>query len=128
MKKILILGANNSQVQLIQAAKEEGYYVIVCDYTNDNPGIPLADKHYQVSYLDQKAVFSISKQEQIDGIIGNTDPAMTMVAYISEQMGLVGNKPESIDRFISKYAFRQLQEQVGIFQPYLLIHYQYLPE
>ena len=56
MKKILILGANNSQVQLIRAAKEEGYYVVVCDYADENPGIPLVDKHYQVSYLDQESV------------------------------------------------------------------------
>lgn len=117
MRKILILGGNNSQIQLIKAAKDEGYYVIVCDYTNDNPGLPLADKHYQVSYLDQEAVLSIARQEQIDGVIGNTDPAMPMVAYIAEQLGLVGNKPEIINRFISKTAFRQLQEQTGLYCP-----------
>ena len=71
MKKILILGANNSQVQLIQAAKKEGYYVVVCDYADDNPGLPLVDKHYQVSYLDQEEVLSIAKEEHIDGVIGN---------------------------------------------------------
>ena len=117
MKKILILGANSKQVQLIQAAKEEGYYVIVCDYTNDNPGIPLADQHYQVSYLDRDAVLSVARHEQIDGVIGNNDPAMPMVAYIADQLGLVGNKPESINQLISKAAFRQIQEQAGLYCP-----------
>lgn len=117
MKKLLILGANNSQVQLIQAAKAEGYYVIVCDYTDDNPGLPLADKHYQVSYLDQQTVLDIAKEERIDGVIGNTDPAMPMVAYIVEQLGLIGNQPESINKLVSKTAFRQLQEQVGLYCP-----------
>lgn len=117
MKKILILGANNSQVQLIRAAKEEGYYVIVCDYASDNPGIPLVDKHYQVSYLDQESVLSIARKEKTDGVIGNTDPAMPVVAYIAEQMGLVGNSPKSIGKFISKTAFRQFQEQAGLFCP-----------
>ena len=116
-KKLLVLGANNGQIQLIKAAKEEGYFVIACDYTNDNPGLPLVDKHYQVSYLDQDAVLSIAKQEQIDGVIGNTDPAMPMVAYIASQLGLVGNNPEFIEPFISKSAFRQLQEQVGLYCP-----------
>lgn len=116
-KKLLILGANKGQIQLIKAAKEEGYFVIACDYTNDNPGLPLVDKHYQVSYLDQDAVLSIAKQEQIDGVIGNTDPAMPMVAYIASQLGLVGNNPESIELFVSKSAFRQLQEQVGLYCP-----------
>ncbi len=117
MKKILILGANEKQIQLIKAAKEEGYYVIVCDYTSDNPGIPLADKHYQVSYLDQETVLSIAKEEKIDGVIGNNDPAMPMVAYISDRLGLVGNPPDTINRLISKASFRQLQEQVGLYCP-----------
>ena len=116
-KKLLILGANNGQIQLIKAAKEEGYFVIACDYTNDNPGLPFVDKHYQVSYLDKEAVLSIAKQEQIDGVIGNTDPAMPMVAYIASQLGLVGNNPESIEPFVSKSAFRKLQEQVGLYCP-----------
>ena len=117
MKKILILGANEKQIQLIKAAKEEGYYVIVCDYTSDNPGIPLADKHYQVSYLDQETVLSIAKEEKIDGVIGNNDPAMPMVAYISDRLGLPGNSPETIDKLISKSAFRQFQEQIGLYCP-----------
>ena len=116
-KKLLVLGANNGQIQLIKAAKEEGYYVIACDYTNDNPGLPLVDKHYQVSYLNQDAVLSIARQEHIDGVIGNTDPAMPMVAYIASQLGLVGNNPKSIEPFISKSAFRKLQEQVGLYCP-----------
>lgn len=116
-KKLLILGANNGQIQLIKAAKEEGYYVIACDYTNDNPGLPFVDKHYQVSYLDREAVLSIARQEQIDGVIGNTDPAMPMVAYIATQLDLIGNNPECIEPFISKSAFRELQEQVGLFCP-----------
>lgn len=116
-KKLLVLGANNGQVQLIKAAKKEGYYVIACDYTNNNPGLPFVDKHYQVSYLDQEAVLSIAKQENVDGVIGNTDPAMPMVAYIATQLGLVGNKPESIEPFVSKTAFRELQEEVGLYCP-----------
>lgn len=117
MKKILVLGANQKQIQLISAAKSVGYYVIVCDYTKDHPGIPLADKHYQISYLDKDAVLAVAQSEHIDGIIGNTDPAMMMVAYISEQLGLVGNKPGSIEQMLSKAQFRKLQEEVGLYCP-----------
>ena len=117
MKKLLVLGANQKQIQLISAAKSAGYYVIVCDYTKDHPGIPLADKHYQISYLDKDAVLAIAQSEHIDGIIGNTDPAMMMVAYISEQLGLVGNKPESIEQMLSKAQFRKLQKEAGLYCP-----------
>ena len=80
MKKLLILGANVKQVQLIQAAKEEGYYVIVCDYDDSRPGITLADKVFSVSYIDFETVLSVAKQEQIDGVLGNNDLAMPIVA------------------------------------------------
>lgn len=113
----MILGANDKQVQLIQAAKSEGYYVIACDFTNDHPGIPLADKHYQESYLEQERMLSIAKQEQIDGVIGNNDPAMPVVAYVAEQLGLVGNKKSSIEKLVSKSGFRELQEKAGIYCP-----------
>ena len=116
-KKILILGANDKQVQLIRAAKEEGYYVIVCDYDSNRPGVKIADKQYPVNYMDQEAVLSAAKQEQIDGVIGNNDPAMPIVAYVAEQLGLVGNKKSSIEKLVSKSSFRELQEKSGVYCP-----------
>ena len=117
MKKILILGANQEQLQLILAAKKEGYYVVVCDYVGDHPGVPFADKHYPVNYLDPETVLSVARQEKIDGVIGNSDPAMPIVAYVAEQLGLVGNPPESVDIFTSKNAFRVFQERIGLYCP-----------
>ena len=117
MKRILVLGANPEQVQLIQAAREEGYYTIVCDYAMDHPGVSLADKHYAVSYLDPEAVLTVAKQEKVDGVIGNSDPAMPIVAYVAEQLGLVGNSQESVEIFASKNAFREFQERIGLYCP-----------
>jgi biotin carboxylase len=116
-KKILILGANDKQVQLIRASKKQGYYVIVCDFDCSRPGVEFADIVYPVNYMDQKAVLSVAKQEQIDGVIGNNDPAMPIVAYVAEQLGLVGNKQSSIDSLVSKYGFREFQENAGVFCP-----------
>lgn len=41
MKKILILGAGNAQVDLIEYCKEKGYDVFGCSYSNTDKGIPL---------------------------------------------------------------------------------------
>ena len=116
-KKILILGGANAQVQLIQAAKELGYYVVLCDFTTTNPGIPLADKHYQVSTLDRDAVFEVAQIEKIDGVISNSEPAMRNVAFISQQFGLPGNSEESVCMLSSKNAFRKLQRKAGVYSP-----------
>ena len=117
MKKILVLGANINQVPLIKAAKAEGYHTIVCDYAADHPGVPLADKHYAVNYLDAEAVLNVAKQEEIDGVIGSSDPAMPIVAFVAEQLGLVGNPQASVDIFTSKNSFREFQERIGLYCP-----------
>ena len=76
MKKLLILGGAEAQVPLIQAAKKEEYYVVLCDWTTTNPGIKYADKHYQVNTLDRDAVIKVAIEEKIDGVISNSEPAM----------------------------------------------------
>ena len=117
MKKILILGAAKNQVPLILAAKAENYYVIVCDWTNDNPGLPYVDKHYRVSTMDRDAVMDVAIQEHIDGVISNSEPAMENVAYISEKLGLVGNSLNTLQILLSKDKFRSFQESIGIYAP-----------
>lgn len=117
MRKIMILGGNTAQVPLIKAAKREGYYVVLVDYTTTNPGIALVDKHYQVNFMDREKVLEIARQEQVEGVISNSEAAMTVVAYISEQLHLVGNTLESILNVTSKIAFRILQKKMGLYAP-----------
>ena len=38
MKKILLLGGSEQQVIAIKTAQKLGYYTILCDYLEDNPG------------------------------------------------------------------------------------------
>lgn len=117
MKKILILGGTRNQLPLIKAAKDEGYHVVVCDWTNDNPGLRYCDKHYQVSTLDREAVLKVATEEKIDGIISNSEPAMENVAYVANQLGLVGNPVSGIKILTSKDGFRTLQERIGLYAP-----------
>lgn len=115
--RILILGGNKLQLPLIEASHKEGYFVILVDYTTTNPGILLADKHYQVDFRDKKAVLEIAKKEAVQGVISNSDAAMPIVAYVSEKMGLVGNSEESILNLSSKEKFRKMQDKSGIYAP-----------
>lgn len=117
MRKILILGGNVAQIPLIQAAKREGYYVVLVDYTTTNPGIVLVDKHYQVNFMDREKVLEIGRNEQVQGVISNSEAAMTVVAYVSEQLNLVGNTLESVSKLSSKIGFRVLQREIGAFVP-----------
>ena len=117
MKKLLILGGAQAQVPLIQAAKKEGYYVVLCDWTTTNPGIKYADKHYQVSTLDREAVLKAAIEEKIDGVISNSEPAMLNVSYIAEKLHLRGNSVACLETMLSKDRFRSVQEKAGAYAP-----------
>ncbi len=116
-KTLLVLGGASRQAKLILAAREEGYRIVVCDWTDDNPGLKYADVHYKVSSLDREAVLDAAIKERIDGVVSNSEPAMPNVAYISEKLGLVGNSPDAVDILMSKGNFRDLQDRLGLYSP-----------
>ena len=97
MKKILILGGSKAQVPLIEAAKKAGYYTVLCDWTTTNPGIQLADKHYQVSTMDIQAVLEVAEKEAVNGVVSNSEPVMVNVAMVAEHLNLPGNPPQAIE-------------------------------
>lgn len=117
MLRIMILGGGSNQIPLIEASKDLGYYVILCDYDHHAAGIPLSDCFYQVSIIDPDAVLEVAVKERIDGIVGNTESAMHVVAYVSQKLNLVGNSQEAIEKLSSKKRFRQLQKECGLYSP-----------
>ena len=65
MKKILLLGGSAQQTVAIRAAKELGYFTIVCDYLPDNPGQYIADRFYGASTTDVEAIYEIARRESM---------------------------------------------------------------
>lgn len=117
MKKIVILGGGSNQIPLIKSAKELGYYVVLCDFRDNVEGIALSDVHYQINTLNYDEVADVCNKEHPDGIISNSEPAMPIVARISQAFGLIGNSEESISSLMSKNKFRALQKRVNCFSP-----------
>lgn len=87
--RILVLAGGYDQITFIKYLKKEGNYVILVDYFNNPPAKEVADMHYQVSTLDEKAVFELAQKEQVDYIFtACTDQALMTVASVSEKLGL----------------------------------------
>lgn len=116
-KKLMILGTGAAQLNLIKESLALGYTTIVCGMNPENEGAKIADKYYEVDYLDLKKIYKIAVDEKIDGIISNSEPAMINVAYVSQKLNLVGNSVESIETLSSKSKFRALQKKIGVFSP-----------
>lgn len=87
--KVLVLAGGFDQIALIEEFKSRGYTVYLADYFADPPAKEYADKHFQVSTLDEEAVYQIAKEEKADLITtACTDQALLTVAVVSERLGL----------------------------------------
>lgn len=118
MKKILLLGGSPQQVIAIETAKKLGYYTVLCDYLDDNPGQYAADKFYLVSTTDKDAILGVAEKENIDGILAYaSDPAAPTAAYVAEKLNLPGNPYESVDILCNKDKFRYFLKQNGFNVP-----------
>lgn len=118
MKKILLLGGSAQQLVAIQAAKDLGYYTVVCDYLPDNPGQHIADKYYGASTTDIEAIYKIARDEKVNGILAYaSDPAALPAAIVAERLGLPANPAKSVEVLGLKYPWRQFLRDNGFACP-----------
>ena len=118
MKKILLLGGSAQQIVAIETAKKLGYYTILCDFLEDNPGQYVADTFYLISTTDKEAVLEIAKNENIDGILAYaSDPAAPTAAYVAEKLGLPGSPFESVEILCNKDKFRKFLKENNFCTP-----------
>lgn len=118
IKKILLLGGSAQQIVAIETAKRLGYYTVLCDYLEDNPGQYHADKFYLVSTTDKDAVLTVAMKENIDGILAYaSDPAAPTAAYVAEKMSLPGNPYSSVEILCNKDLFRKFLKSNGFNTP-----------
>lgn len=118
-KKIMLLGGLRYLIPVIEAAHQQGYYVITCDYLPDNIAHKYSDEYCNVSILDKEAVLSVAQEKQIDGIMSfAVDPGVITAAYVQEQMGLPAFGPyESVCILQNKDRFRQFLTEHGFNVP-----------
>lgn len=116
-KRILILGAGEAQLNLVKASKDLGYYTIVCDTRDYMPAAKLADKLYKYDYRDKEKIYEIAKLENIDGVISNSEIAMSSVSYLVDMLNFPGNTSKSLNKIASKSEFRKMQLENKIFAP-----------
>ena len=118
MRKLAIIGANYLQLPLVKRAKEMGLYTICFAWEKGAVCKDIADKFYPISIVEKEPILDICRQEQIDGICTiASDVAAPTVAYVAEQMSLVGNSYECALRANDKYLMRNAFIGAGILCP-----------
>lgn len=114
-KKLAIIGASYLQQPLVEKAKGMGLYTICFAWADGAVCADVADKFYPISIVEKEKILAICKNEQIDGICTiASDVAAPTVAYVAENLGLVGNSYESACRANNKYEMRKVFMDAGV--------------
>ena len=106
-KRILFLGGSHFQTPAIIYAKQQGHYVVTCDYLPDNQGHKYADEYYNISTTDKEAVLQLAQRLTIDGVLTiASDPSAPTAAYVAGALNLPGNPYDAVCLLTRKDLFR----------------------
>lgn len=112
---VLILGANNLQLPLIEKANELGYKTLVVSPIIDEPGHAVATYSESCDVVDEEGVLNLAKKYDICGIITDqTDLPVRTMAYVANKLGLPGNDYEVARIFTDKYLMRERCKEIGV--------------
>lgn len=122
MKKLVIIGANDFQNQLILKAKSLGYQTHVFAWKDGAVGEKTADFFYPISIIEKDLILEECRRIKPDGICSiASDLATVTVNYVAEQLGLPCNKTIFTQMQTNKYAMRKALSEAGISCPKFLL-------
>lgn len=121
-KKLMLLGGLRYLLPVIEAAHNQGYYVITADYLPDNIAHKYSDEYCNVSIIDKEAVLEAARKLQIDGIMSFAcDPGVVAASYVQNKMGLPSFGPfESVEILQNKDKFRAFLKEHNFNVPWTL--------
>lgn len=121
MKKLVIIGANDFQDQLIIKAKELGYETHVFAWKDGAVGEKHADYFYPISITEKDKILEKCKEIKPDGICSiGSDLASITVNYVAEKLNLPGNPIKITEQCTNKFAMRKKLLEAGIKVPKFL--------
>lgn len=116
-RSILILGASEIHLPVIQECKRLGYCVLVADFDPGAPGLQIADVPLAISTHDVDAVLAAARAHSIDGILTTSDYPVRTVARVCRELGLHGLSEASAAICTDKFLQRNLLRSCGLICP-----------
>jgi len=117
-KTLLVLGAGQLQIPIIEEAKKKNIYTIVVSPDASEPGAQIADKFIKADVRDEQRILSFAKENKINGIVTDqTDLPVRTAAYVAESMGLFGIGYGTGCLFTDKTLMRKKCVELGLNVP-----------
>lgn len=117
MKSIMVLGAGQFQAPLIQFCKKQGHRVIAVDYNPKAEGFRFSDIALPISTIDKEKILEAARTHRIDAIVTTSDYPVRTVAYVCEQLNLVGLSSYAAKACTDKSLLREIMKREGIYTP-----------
>ena len=118
MRKLLVLGAGILQIPVIKKAKELGHYVIAADGDPNAVGLKYADKAVVANITSEETMLTISKKENINGVIHPcSEVSMHVMGRINDELKLCGISKDTATRATNKHLMRRAFEDYGASSP-----------
>ena len=115
MDKLLIVGASIGQVPLLMKAKRRGIHVTVVSIPGNYACFPLADDIIYADIFDRELVVAEAKKHGITAVISDQNDLMApTVAYVSEKLGIPGNRFETVMTYCNKNHFRDACDKADV--------------
>ncbi len=118
-RKLMMLSANFSEIPLILAAKEQGFYVVTTGNNPKQPAHKFADAYAPHDYSDYEGMVALAKDLGITAISqGCSDNCALTAAYMGEKLGLKGHDTFENAKIIHrKTDFKKFTASHGIKSP-----------
>lgn len=118
MKKIVIIGANDFQNQLILKAKSLKYETHVFAWRDDAVGEKNADFFYPISIIEKDKILEKCREIKPVGVCSiGSDLASITVNYVAEKLGLPCNPTSILLQCTNKYKMRETLMRGGMETP-----------
>ena len=121
-KKLLIIGSDSGNINIINAAREMGLYTIVVDGITDrskSPSKNKADEAWDIDYSDVEALAAKSKEAGVDGVFaGYSEFRVLAACRLAKKLGLpFYATEEQIELTRNKRTFKDECQKYGIPTP-----------
>jgi len=117
MKKILILGASELQIPLIEKCCNYGLFTIVLDRDSNAPGAQSADLFLPISTVDLEAIYNLVQEENISAIITTSEFPVQIVSKVALLCGLISASLRVAELCTNKYLQRAFLADTGFKVP-----------
>ena len=118
-KKLLIVGADMNDIEIVRTAQSMGVYTIAMDWSTDydkSPAKKVADEAWDMNYRDVEAVSKRCIEENVEGVMaGYSEMRVLLAAQISKAIGKPFYVTEEIMEMTrDKRRFKELCVEYGV--------------